>query len=112
MEQLNGSTATAETEEAVPEASAPAEPLRVLIAETEARGAPMVSSQGLQRRLFEVYDAASAVPEALSLVQRNLGLTLDRTWYSAAEVGTLADELDSLLALGAAVGVPDETSAN
>lgn len=109
MEQLSGSTATADTvEEAAPEVSGPAHHLRALVDETAARGAPMVSSQALQRRLFEVYDAASAVPEALSLVQHNLGLTLDRTWYSAVEVGTLADQIDHLLAQGTVqVSVPD-----
>lgn len=90
------------------ELAAPAEPLRVLVTETEARGAPMVSSEGLQRRLFEVYDVASTVPEALALVQRNLGLTLDRTWYSAAEVHALADQIDALLAAGPAVQVDPE----
>jgi hypothetical protein len=99
MEQFSGSTATAAgVGGEVSEQSGAAHRLRALVAETEARGAPMVSSQALQRRLFEVYDAASAVPEALGLVQHNLGLTLDRTWYSAVEVGTLADQIDRLLA--------------
>ncbi|HEX3947612.1 MAG TPA: hypothetical protein VHW47_07890 [Acidimicrobiales bacterium] len=91
MQDTGGITATAAIGEG------PAHRLRALITETEARGAPMVSSQALQGRLFEVYDAAAAVPEALALVQRNLGLTLDRTWYSAAEVDTLADQIDWLL---------------
>ncbi len=57
----------------------------------------MVSSQSLQNRLFEIYDAASAVPEALALVQHNLALTLDRTWYTSAEIEALADQIEWLL---------------
>lgn len=60
----------------------------------------MVSAQAMQAKLFTVYDDAAAAPEALALVQRHLGLTLDRTWYSAEEVGRLADELDLLLEPG------------
>jgi hypothetical protein len=113
MQDVSGSTVTVETidgaslEDAMVEAvgpevgrtaeSSPANRLRALIAETEARGAPMVSSQSLQRRLFEIYDAASAVPEALALVQHNLGLTLDRTWYNSAEIEALADQIEWLL---------------
>jgi hypothetical protein len=108
MQDVSGSTVTVETiggatAEAVgaevgrTAESSPAGRLRALIGETEARGAPMVSSQSLQNRLFEIYDAASAVPEALALVQHNLGLTLDRTWYTSAEIEALADQIEWLL---------------
>jgi hypothetical protein len=108
MQDVSGSTVTVETiggatvEAVGAEAgrtaeSSPAGRLRALIGETEARGAPMVSSQSLQNRLFEIYDAASAVPEALALVQHNLGLTLDRTWYTSAEIEALADQIEWLL---------------
>ena len=100
MEENGGNTSTMATFDVagVQDQAAPAQRVRDLVAETEIRGAPMISSQALQRRLFEVYDAASAVPEALALVQHNLGLTLDRTWYSAAEIEGLADQIDWLLA--------------
>jgi hypothetical protein len=113
MQDVSGSTVTVETiggaplEGATVEAvgaevgrtaeSSPAGRLRALIAETEVRGAPMVSSQSLQNRLFEIYDAASAVPEALALVQHNLALTLERTWYTSAEIEALADQIEWLL---------------
>jgi hypothetical protein len=108
MQDVSGSTVTVETiggatveavaaEAARAAESSPAGRLRALIGETEARGAPMVSSQSLQNRLFEIYDAASAVPEALALVQHNLGLTLGRTWYTSAEIEALADQIEWLL---------------
>ena len=81
--------------------------LRAALDDAAARGAPMVSAQAMQARLFQVYDAASAAPEALALVQRHLRLTLDRTWYSPHEVDDLADQLDWLLGLGAGHG-PDD----
>jgi len=86
----------------------PAERIRSLLDEAELRGAPMVSAQAMQAKLFTVYDDASAVPDALALVQRHLGLTLDRTWYSADEVERLAGELDMLLSLDAAVAAGAE----
>jgi len=88
---------------AVTREGTPAERIRSLLDEAELRGAPMVSAQAMQAKLFTVYDDASAVPDALALVQRHLGLTLDRTWYSADEVERLAGELDMLLSLDAAV---------
>jgi len=88
---------------AVTREGTPAERIRSLLDEAELRGAPMVSAQAMQAKLFMVYDDASAVPDALALVQRHLGLTLDRTWYSADEVERLAGELDMLLSLDAAV---------
>jgi len=71
--------------------------VRDLVAESVARGAPMISAQAVQARLFAVYDDASTVPGALVLVQRHLGLTLDRNWYSAQEIESLAGQLDELL---------------
>jgi hypothetical protein len=111
MQDASGSTVTVETvDDALGGAavdvvgtevgaaqSSPAGRLRALIAETDARGAPMVSAQALQGRLFEIYDAADAVAEALALVQYNLRLTLDRTWYNAAEIEALADQIEWLL---------------
>jgi hypothetical protein len=84
--------------------TAPADRIRSLVAEAEARGAPMVSAQAMQAKLFTIYDEASVVPEALALVQRHLGLTLDRTWYSEEEIDQLADQLDWLFGLGAVEG--------
>ncbi len=75
------------------------EQIRSLVGEAELRGAPMVSAQAMQTRLFAVYDAVSEVPDALALVQRQLGLTLDRTWYSEAEITALADQLDQFMSL-------------
>ncbi|MHB8219468.1 MAG: hypothetical protein ACYDHU_04000 [Acidimicrobiales bacterium] len=75
--------------------------IRDLVAESVARGAPMISAVAVQGRLFAVYDDASAVPDALALVQRHLGLTLDRNWYNPQEIETLAGQLDGLLAVGA-----------
>lgn len=74
--------------------------IREAAAEAAQRGAPMVSAQAVQAKLFQVYDDAADVPEALALVQRHLRLTLDRTWYSAQEIDDLADQLDWLLGLG------------
>jgi hypothetical protein len=79
--------------------SAAAATIRAARAEAERRGAPMVSAQLVQAKLFEAYDGAAAVPEALALVQRHLRLTLDRTWYSPQEIDDLADQLDWLLGL-------------
>ncbi len=81
----------------------PADGIRSAVAEAEARGAPMVSAQALQAKLFGVYDDARAEPAALELVQRHLALTLERTWYSGEEVSRLADQLDWLLGLAAVV---------
>jgi hypothetical protein len=77
----------------------PSEEIRDLVDEAETRGAPMVSAQAMQMRLFRIYDAVSEVPDALALVQRQLGLTLDRNWYSPQEVTRLADDLDAALSL-------------
>ena len=68
--------------------------IRALVGEAGERGAPMVSAQAMQARLFRIYDTVTG--EALALVQRHLGLTLDRTWYSAEEITALADQIDML----------------
>lgn len=92
----------------------PADRIRLAVEESAARGAPMVSAQLVQAKLFSVYDDAVAVPEALTLVQQHLRLTLDRTWYSAKEVEDLADQLDWLLQLptvGSGEADPDTDGA-
>jgi hypothetical protein len=58
----------------------------------------MVSAEAMQTRLFDVYDDVVNAPDALTLVQNHLKLTLERTWYNADEVGKLADQVDWLLA--------------
>ena len=119
MEQINSEqdnieesvTEQAATEEAVtelsdsPESAAegrtptPGDLLRSLPVEAETRGTRYVSAQAMQARLFSVYDAAAAAEEALAMVQHQLTLTLNRSYYEAEEIKNLAAELDSLLAL-------------
>jgi hypothetical protein len=53
----------------------------------------------MQAKLFSVYDAAAAAEEALALVQQQLTLTLNRSYYDADEVESMASQLDALLAL-------------
>ena len=55
----------------------------------------------MQAKLFSVYDAAAAAEDALALVQQQLTLTLNRSYYDAEEIESMASELDSLLALDA-----------
>lgn len=76
----------------------PGSRIRLLTTESEARGTPMVSAEAMQTRLFDVYDDVVNAPDALTLVQNHLKLTLERTWYNADEVGKLADQVDWLLA--------------
>jgi hypothetical protein len=78
----------------------PADLIRGLATESAMRGAPMVSANAMQTKLFRIYDAVSDVPDALALVQRHLGLTLDRNWYSTEEIHTLADQLDQMMETG------------
>lgn len=85
-----------------PEDASPGDQLRSLIEEATLRGSPVVSALAMQWRLFRIYDAVSVVPDALALVQRQLGLTLDRNWYSTADIVALADEIDRCMSL-----VPD-----
>jgi hypothetical protein len=82
------------------------ERLRSLITDAERRGTVMVSAGALQSRLFEIYDAAAASADALEMVQRHLTLTLGRTWFSAAEVSELADQIDWALSVGSPEDAP------
>lgn len=77
----------------------PGDLLRALPVEAETRGTRYVSAQAMQARLFSVYDAAAAAEEALAMVQQQLTLTLNRSYYEADEIKSLAAQLDSLLAL-------------
>jgi hypothetical protein len=77
----------------------PGDLLRALPAEAQKRGSQFVSAQAMQARLFSVYDAAAAAEDALALVQHHLTLTLNRGYYGADEIESMADQLDSLLAL-------------
>jgi hypothetical protein len=96
------------TEEAAPvgvdEGRTPGDKLRALPGEARERGSRLVSAQAMQARLFSIYDAAAAAEDALTLVQQQLTLTLDRGYYEAAEIEKMADELDALLALDALEG--------
>jgi hypothetical protein len=83
-------------------ASGPATPgdaLRALPAEAAGRGTRFVSAKAMQARLFSVYDAATAAEDALVLVQDQLTLTLNRSYYEADEIEQMAQQLDALLAL-------------
>lgn len=77
----------------------PGDALRSLPVEAEQRGTRFVSAQAMQARLFSVYDAAAAAEDALALVQNQLTLTLNRSYYDAAEIESMASQLDSLLTL-------------
>jgi hypothetical protein len=75
----------------------PGDQLRALPLEAQERGTRFVSAQAMQARLFSVYDAAAAAEEALALVQEQLTLTLDRSYYDAEEIERMAAQLDALL---------------
>ncbi len=77
----------------------PGDQLRALPTEAKDRGTRFVSAQAMQARLFSVYDAATAAEDALALVQQQLTLTLNRSYYDAEEIERMAAELDSLLAV-------------
>jgi hypothetical protein len=77
----------------------PGDVLRSLPSEAEQRGTRFVSAQAMQAKLFSVYDAAAAAEDALALVQQQLTLTLDRSYYEADEIESMAAQLDYLLAL-------------
>ena len=79
----------------------PGDVLRTLPTEAQQRGTRFISAQAMQAKLFSVYDAAAAAEDALALVQQQLTLTLNRSYYDADEVESMATELDSLLALEA-----------
>ena len=80
-------------------AATPGDALRALPAEAADRGTRFVSAQAMQARLFSVYDAAAAAEDALALVQDQLTLTLNRSYYEADEIERMATQLDSLLSL-------------
>jgi len=77
----------------------PGDVLRTLPSEAEQRGTRFVSAQAMQAKLFSVYDAATAAEDALALVQHQLTLTLNRNYYEADEIESMAAQLDSLLTL-------------
>ncbi len=77
----------------------PGDLLRTLPTEAQQRGTRFVSAQAMQAKLFSVYDAAAAAEDALALVQQQLTLTLNRSYYEADEIESMAAQLDSLLAL-------------
>jgi hypothetical protein len=77
----------------------PGDALRSLPTEAQQRGTRFVSAHAMQAKLFSVYDAAAAAEDALALVQEQLTLTLDRRYYDADEIESMADQLDYLLAL-------------
>ncbi len=83
----------------VPELARPGDALRSLPAEARERGTRLVSARAMQARLFSVYDAAAAAEEALALVQDQLTLTLNRSYYEADEIESTAARLDELLTL-------------
>jgi len=105
MDQLQ----TQETQATVTAAPAtPGDALRSLPAEAADRGTRFVSAQAMQARLFSVYDAAAAAEDALALVQSQLTLTLNRSYYEADEIEQMAAQLDSLLSLDTAEPAPGE----
>jgi len=77
----------------------PGDALRSLPAEAAGRGTRFVSAKAMQARLFSVYDAAAAAEDALALVQDQLTLTLNRSFYEADEIEQMAVQLDALLVL-------------
>ena len=88
-----------EQESLTPGQATPGDALRALPAEAAGRGTRFVSAQAMQARLFSVYDAATAAEDALALVQGQLTLTLNRSYYEADEIEQMASQLDSLLSL-------------
>jgi hypothetical protein len=96
-----GQTETSEAALVVPEVKVPTpgDVLRTLPTEAHERGTRFISAQAMQAKLFSVYDAAAAAEDALALVQHQLTLTLNRSYYNAEEVESMASQLDSLLAL-------------
>ena len=89
----------------------PGDALRSLPTEAQQRGTRFVSAHAMQARLFSVYDAAAAAEDALALVQQQLTLTLDRSYYDADEIESMADQLDYLLALDT-MDLPDDEPAS
>jgi hypothetical protein len=98
MDQIERDTVETEIEDEGREPT-PGDVLRTLPTEAERRGTRFVSAQAMQAKLFSVYDAAAAAEDALALVQQQLTLTLDRSYYEADEIESMAAQLDALLAL-------------
>lgn len=90
----------------------PGDALRALPVEAADRGTRFVSAQAMQARLFSVYDAAAAAEDALALIQDQLTLTLNRSYYEADEIEQMAEQLDSLLALDTVVPTGGELVAD
>jgi hypothetical protein len=88
----------------------PGDILRTLPSEAQSRGTRFVSAQAMQAKLFSVYDAAAAAEDALALVQEQLSLTLNRNYYEAEEIESMAAQLDTLLALES-LGLSEEDLA-
>lgn len=99
IEHIDGGQSDATETVAQDRTPTPGDLLRSLPVEAETRGTRYVSAQAMQARLFSVYDAAAAAEEALAMVQQQLTLTLNRSYYEADEIKSLAAQLDSLLAL-------------
>jgi len=112
-EQLSTGGAAAEDGGATAEdrGPTPGDALRSLPTEAQQRGARFVSAHAMQAKLFSVYDAAAAAEDALALVQQQLTLTLDRSYYDADEIESMADQLDYLLALDT-LDLPDRQRAS
>ena len=89
------------------QAATPGDALRSLPSEAAVRGTRFISAKAMQARLFSVYDAAAAAEDALALVQNQLTLTLNRSYYEAGEIEQMAQQLDSLLALDTVGRVPE-----
>ena len=85
----------------------PGDALRALPAEAQQRGSKYISAQAMQARLFSVYDAAAAAESALALVQNQLTLTLNRSYYEADEIEATAAELDALLSEAPGTGLAE-----
>ncbi len=77
----------------------PGDQLRTLPTEAQERGTRFVSAQAMQAKLFSVYDASAAAEDALALVQQQLTLTLNRSYYEVEEIERMAAQLDALLTL-------------
>ena len=77
----------------------PGDQLRTLPTEAQERGTRFVTAQAMQAKLFSVYDASAAAEDALALVQQQLTLTLNRSYYEVDEIERMAAQLDALLTL-------------
>ena len=86
----------------------PGDQLRTLPTEAQERGTRYVSAKAMQAKLFSVYDAAAAAEDALALVQQQLTLTLNRSYYEADEIERMASQLDTLLTLDTVERTPGE----